>query len=108
MTGGEHHIRREESAYVRIVVPALQIIPARFLIVNIPSIPERVETAQRIRQRTSARDLPAPAVIGVFYYGIVFTVNQTDNVVLPAADIVVIRTVVVDGNHIACRIVAEQ
>ena len=25
----------------------------------------------------------APAVIGVFYYGIVITVNQTDNVVLP-------------------------
>ena len=108
LTGGEHHIRREESAYVRIVVPALQIIPARFLIVNIPSIPERVEIAQRTRQRAGARDLPAPAVIGVFYYGIVFTVNQTDNVVLPAADIVVIRTVVVDRRCIAVRIVAEQ
>ena len=108
MTGGEHHIRREESAYVRIVVPALQIIPARFLIVNIPSIPERVEIAQRTRQRAGARDLPAPAAIGVFYYGIVITVNQTDNVVLPVADIVVICAVVVDRRCIACRIVAEQ
>ena len=52
--------------------------------------------------------MPAPTVIGVFYYGIVITVNQTDNVVLPVADIVVIRTVVVDRNHIACRIVTEQ
>ena len=107
MTGGEHHIRREESAYVRIVVPALQIIPARFLIVNIPSIPERVEIAQRTRQRAGARDLPAPTVIGVFYYGIVFTVNQTDNVVLPVADIVVICAVEVDGNDISGCVVAE-
>lgn len=52
--------------------------------------------------------MPAPAVIGVFYYGIVFTVNQTDNVVLPVADIVVICAVVIDGRYIACRIVAEQ
>ena len=107
MTGGEHHIRREESAYVRIVVPALQIIPARFLIVNIPTVPERVEIAQRIRQRTSAGNLLAPAVIGVFYYGIVITVNQTDNVVLPVADIVVIYTVEVDGNDISGCVVAE-
>ena len=107
LTGGEHHIRREESAYVRIVVPALQIIPARFLIVNIPSIPERVEIAQRTRQRAGARDLPAPTVIGVFYYGIVITVNETDNVVLPIADIVVIRTVEVDGNDISGCVVAE-
>ena len=107
MTGGEHHIRREESAYVRIVVPALQIIPARFLIVNIPTVPERVEIAQRIRQRTSAGNLLAPAVIGVFYYGIVITVNQTDNIVLPVADIVVIYTVEVDGNDISGCVVAE-
>ena len=46
--------------------------------------------------------------MGVFYYGIVITVNQTDNVVLPVADIVVIRTVVVDGNDISGCVVAEQ
>ena len=51
--------------------------------------------------------MPAPAVIGVFYYGIVFTVNQTDNVVLPVADIVVICAVEVDGNDISGCIVAE-
>ena len=91
-----------------VVVSCLEIIEPCLGIVNIPSIPERVEIAQRTCQRAGARDLPAPAVIGVFYYGIVITVNQTDNIVLPVADIVVIRTVVVDRNHIACRIVAEQ
>ena len=52
--------------------------------------------------------MPAPAVIGVFYYGIVITVNQTDNVVLPVADIVVIRTVVVHGDRVPVRVIAEQ
>ena len=108
LTGGEHHIRREESAYVRIVVPALQIVPARFLIVNIPTVPERVEIAQRIRQRTGARDLPAPAVIGVFYYRVVAPVNEADDVVLPVADIVVIRTVVVHGDRFPVRVITEQ
>ena len=97
-----------KPADLRVVVPCLEIIEPRLGIVNIPSIPERVEIAQRTRQRAGAGDLPAPTVIGVFYYGIVITVNQTDNVVLPVADIVVIRTVVIDRRYIACRIVAEQ
>lgn len=90
-----------------VVVSCLEIVEPRFLIVDIPSIPERVEIAQRTRQRTGAGNLPAPAVIGIFYYGIVITVNQTDNIVLPIADIVVIRTVVIDRRYIAARIVAE-
>ena len=90
-----------------VVVSCLEIVEPRFLIVNIPTVPERVEIAQRTRQRTSARDLPAPAIIGIFYYGIVITVNQTDNIVLPIADIVVICSVVIDRRYIAARIVAE-
>ena len=108
LTGGEHHIRREESAYVRIVVPALQIVPARLLIVDIPTVAERVLCSQGACKRAGAGDLPAPTVIGVFYYGIVITVNQTDNVVLPVADIIVIYAVVIDRRCIACRIVTEQ
>ncbi len=52
--------------------------------------------------------MPAPAVVGVFYYRVVAPVNETDDVVLPVTDIVVIRTVVIDRRCIACRIVAEQ
>ena len=104
----QHHIRRNKSPGRRIVVAALEVVQPRLGIVDIPTVAERVEIAQRARQRAGARDLPAPAVIGVFYYGIVITVNQTDNVVLPVADIVVIRTVVVDGRYIAVRIVTEQ
>lgn len=90
-----------------VVVSCLEIVEPRFLIVDIPTVPERVLGSQGACERTSARDLPAPAVIGIFYYGIVITVNQTDNIVLPIADIVVIRTVVIDRRCIAARIVAE-
>ena len=91
----------------RVVVSCLEIVEPRFLIVDIPTVAERVLGSQGACERTSARDLPAPAVIGVFYYGIVITVNQTDNIVLSIADIVVIRTVVIDRRYIAARIVAE-
>ena len=104
----QHHIRRNKSPGRRIVVAALQVVQSGFFVIHIPAVAERVEIAQRIRQRTGARDLPAPTVIGVFYYGIVITVNQTDNVVLPVADIIVIYAVVIDRRYIAVRIVAEQ
>ena len=108
LAGGKKNIRRNKSPYGRIVVATLQVIEPSLPVVHIPTVPERVEIAQRTRQRAGARNLPAPAVIGVFYYGIVITVNQTDNVVLPVADIIVIYAVVVDRRCIACRIVAEQ
>ena len=91
-----------------VVVSCLEIIEPCLGIVDIPTVAERILYAQCSCQGAGARDLPAPTVIGVFYYGIVITVNQTDNVVLPVADIVVICAVVIDGRYIACRIVAEQ
>ena len=108
MPCAKQSIGGDKSTRGRIVVAALQVVQSSFFVIHIPAVAERVEIAQRIRQRAGARDLPAPAVIGVFYYGIVITVNQTDNVVLPVADIVVICAVVIDGRYIACRIVAEQ
>ena len=52
--------------------------------------------------------MPAPAVVGVFYYRVVAPVNETDDVVLPVTDIVVIRTVVVHGDRVPVRVIAEQ
>ena len=52
--------------------------------------------------------MPAPTVVAIFYNAVVVAVNEPDDVVLPVADIVVIRAVVVHGDHIAIRIVAEQ
>ena len=96
-----------KPADLRVVVSCLEIAEPRFLILNIPTVAERVLGSQRTRQRAGASNLLAPAVIGIFYYGIVITVNQTDNIVLPIADIVVIHTVVIDRRYIAARIVAE-
>ena len=108
LTGGNIDIRIQEPADLGVVVTALQVVQSSFFVIHIPAVAERVEIAQRIRQRAGAGKLLAPAIVSIFYYGIVITVNQTDNVVLPVADIVVIRTVVIDRRYIAARIVTEQ
>ena len=73
-----------KPADLRVVVSCLEIAEPRFLILNIPTVAERVLGSQRTRQRTGAGNLPAPAIIGVFYYGIVITVNHANTLsVLP-------------------------
>ena len=52
--------------------------------------------------------MPTPTVVGIFYYRIVAPVNEPDHVVLTVANVVVIRAVVVHGDHIPVRVVAEQ
>ena len=59
-------------------------------------------------KRAGAGKQSAPTVVGIFYYRIVVAVNEADDVVLPVANVVLIRTVVVHGDHIAVRVIAEQ
>ena len=59
-------------------------------------------------ERAGAGKQSAPAVVGVFYYRVVTPVNQTDDVVLPIADIVIIRAVVVHGDRVPVRVITEQ
>ena len=107
LTGGDVDICVDKASGLGVIVAGLEVVERGFGVVNITPVAERVLCAQGARERAGAGKLLAPAVIGVFYYGIVITVNQTDNVVLPVADIVVIRTVEVDGNDISGCIVAE-
>ena len=104
----QHHIRRNKSPGRRIVVAALQVVQSSFFVIHIPAVAERVLCAQGARERAGAGKLLAPAIVSIFYYGVVAAVNQADDVVLPVTDIVVIRTVVIDRRCIACRIVTEQ
>ena len=105
---GKQNIRGKKATSLGIVVPALQIVPARLLIVDIPTVAERVLCAQGARERAGAGKLLAPAIVSIFYYGVVAAVNQADDVALPIADIVVIGAVVVHGDHVAVCVVAEQ
>ena len=52
--------------------------------------------------------MPAPTVVAIFYNAVVVAVNEPDDVVLPVANVVVIRAVVVHGNRVPVRVIAEQ
>ena len=91
-----------------IVITAGYVVQPRLGIVDIPTVAERVLCAQGARERAGAGKLLAPAIVSIFYYGVVAAVNQADDVALPVADIVVICAVVIDRRYIACRIVTEQ
>ena len=71
----QHHIRRNKSPGRRIVVAALQVVQSGFFVIHIPAVAERVQCAERTRQRAGARDLPAPAVVGVFDYSCVIGID---------------------------------
>ena len=64
--------------------------------------------SQGARERARAGDLLAPAVVAIFYDTVIAPVNEPDHVVLAVADVVVIRAVVVHGDHVPVRVVAEQ
>ena len=108
LTGGDVDICVDKASGLGVIVAGLEVVERGFGVVNITPVAERVLCSQGACKRAGAGKQSAPTVIGVFYYGIVITVNQTDNIVLPVADIVVIRAVVIDRRYIAVRIVTEQ
>lgn len=97
-----------KPADLRVVVAGLEVVQPCLGIVHISPIPEWILCSQGACERAGAGKQSAPTVVRVFYYRVVVAVNEADDVVLPVADIVVIRTVVVHGDHIAVCIVAEQ
>lgn len=108
LTGGDVDICVDKASGLGVIVAGLEVVERGFGVVNITPVAERVLCAQGARERAGAGKLLAPAIVSIFYYGVVAAVNQADDVVLPVTDIVVIRTVVIDRRCIACRIVTEQ
>ena len=108
LTGGDVDICVDKASGLGVIVAGLEVVERGFGVVNITPVAERVLCAQGARERAGAGKLLAPAIVSIFYYGVVAAVNQADDVALPIADIVVIGAVVIDRRYIACRIVAEQ
>lgn len=52
--------------------------------------------------------MPAPAIIGVFYYGIVVAANRAENIVISVANIAAKRAVVVDHGCTAACVIVES
>ena len=97
LSGGEHHVSREESSGCWVIVPGLQIVPLRLFVVNVASVAERVQYSQRARQRSRAAQLLSPGIVSVFGDGVPVIVNELYNISLSVADVVVIRSVEVNS-----------
>ena len=108
LTGGDVDICVDKASGLGVIVAGLEVVERGFGVVNITPVAERVLCAQGARERAGAGKLLAPAIVSIFYYGVVAAVNQADDVALPIADIVVIGAVVVHGDHVAVCVVAEQ
>ena len=108
LTGGDVDICVDKASGLGVIVAGLEVVERGFGVVNITPVAERVLSSQGARERAGAGKLLAPAIVSIFYYGVVAAVNQADDVALPIADIVVIGAVVVHGDHVAVCVVAEQ
>ena len=108
LTGGDVDICVDKASGLGVIVAGLEVVERGFGVVNITPVAERVLCAQGARERAGAGKLLAPAIVSIFYYGVVAAVNQADDVALPIADIVVICSIVIDRNDIAACIIAKQ
>ena len=90
------------------MLAALQVVHAPFMVIHIPAIAERLPPAQRFRHGAGCRHLLSPCIIGIFYHRRTGSVNQLDDIALTVAQVIVFRSVVVDRNRVAGRVVAEQ
>lgn len=108
LTGGDIDVCVDKTSGLGVIISGLEVVERGFGVVDIPPVAERVLCAQGARERAGAGKLLAPAIVSIFYYGIVAAVNEADDVALPIADIVVIGAVVVHGDHVPARVVAEQ
>ena len=80
-------VRIDETAQIRIVVPATQIVQTGFFVKDIPAIPEGLQRAQCSCQGASFAKGPAPSIVLVFYYNITVGVNNAYNISPEIVDI---------------------
>ena len=66
----------DKSAGGGIVVPALEIIPLRFSIIDISTVTERLISSKCSCQGARCGKKLTPTVIGIFYHSILAAVNE--------------------------------
>jgi len=72
----KHTIRINKPLPLRVIIPAPEPIQTGLLIVDIPTIPERIKFPQRTRHGAGGGQQPAPCIIVVFNHINVVGVNQ--------------------------------
>ena len=89
------------------VIPALNPVQLRFLIVDITTIADRVALAPRIGQRAGGAPQLAPCIVLVFYYKRAGAVKNANDISLQIVDVGIDNAIVADLYRTALRIVEE-
>ena len=110
MKRGEHGIRSiriDKSPKTRTIVSTSQIIQSRLLIVDIPTITERIEFAEGGGFAASGSDRLAPCIVLIFYKNVVSSVKNCNDITLQVVDVGVHGAIEVYHRRTAVRIVVE-
>ena len=78
------------------VISTPEIIEICFLIVDIPTITEWIQLAQRSRLCTNGGQWLSPSVVLVFYYKISGVVNNANDITLKVVEVGVDRSIEID------------
>ena len=93
-------IHADKSARLRVVIPRIEVIQPRLRIVVIAPVPERVELAEGIGERSCDRERCAPRIVAVRHHLRACAVQNPDDVPLHVFQVVVRCAVVVEPQHI--------
>ena len=90
-----------------IIVSAPQIVQSGFLIVHIPTIPERIHRAQRSSHHASLADRITPRIITIFYHLRTIRVNQRNHIAMQVVDLEIVHAIETHHAGLPLRIMEE-
>ena len=72
----------QKSRPIRLIIPTAQIVQPGFPVIDIATIPERIERSQRACHRAGFTQYPTPSIVLIFYYFLAIAVNQRNHIAL--------------------------
>ena len=103
----EYFIGTNKPANPRIIVPGVEVVEPRFLVVDVTPIAEGVLLTEGVGQGTGAGEGIAPGVIGVFDDDLAGIVGDGDNVALGIVEVEVLGAVEANGHGLAVGVAAD-
>ena len=87
IVGKECFIGIDKSIPMGCIIPASEVVQARFLIEDVTTIAERIAHTQRVRERAGRAQRLTPCIVLVFYNKIASAVKNADDVALEVMDV---------------------
>lgn len=97
----------EKPAHRRVVIPALQIVQLRLLVIEIPTIAERIAHTKLISHGAGCGKQLTPCIVLVFYHQHAGIVKQADYITLQIMDVGIHCAIELHFHRTALRVVEE-